>query len=329
MYLITLLYQFITHIRNYLYDKGYFKTYQPNSPRLINVGNLTVGGTGKTPHVELLIRRFLPTQNLATLSRGYGRKTKGFRIASPTDTPETLGDEPYQMHQKAYSLADSRLIITVGEKRVFAVQAIEKLVPKIDLVLLDDAFQHRAIKAHFNLLLTDYNRLFYDDLPFPSGRLREGRQGAKRADAVIVSKCPPNLSIEQQASIKQQVLRYAKPKTPVFFTSLRYELPLPAGTRVSLLTGIARAKPMLQYLKTIYEIDKHFEFPDHHAYTEADIAQITTLYPILTTEKDWTKLSQPAFSACLRGRQVLTLPIEVYFLKDEAFFWELLQQHIG
>lgn len=323
MYPLTLLYQFITHIRAYLYQKGYFKRYQPTTLHLINVGNLTVGGTGKTPHVEMLIRHFAPHYRLATLSRGYGRKSKGFKIALPTDTPASIGDEPYQIYQK---FASPNLMVTVGEKRVPAVQQLESLSPRPEIVLLDDAFQHMAIKAHHNILLTDYNRLFYQDYPFPSGRLREGRQGAQRADIIIVSKCPTNLSQKAQASIKERVKQYASPHVPIFFTALHYQLPpsLPIGERVILLTGIAYAKPLVQYLETVYKIEKHAEFPDHHAYTPADIAKLPPDLPILTTEKDMVKLSQPALAPCLHGRQVYTLPIEVYFLQDEPKFWELL-----
>jgi len=321
MYIFTLLYQFITQIRNYLYDKGYFKTYQPDAPRLINVGNLTVGGTGKTPHVEMLIRLLAPNYRLATLSRGYGRKTKGFRIAQTTDTPETLGDEPYQMYQK---FALDSINIVVGEKRAPAVQKIAELIPSVEVILLDDAFQHRAIHAHCNILLTDYNRLFYKDFPFPSGRLRESRQGAKRADAIIVSKCPPDLPTNAQESIKKQIQRYAKLETPIFFTSLRYKLPLPKGEKITLLTGIAHAQPLLNYLKEIYQVEKHWQFPDHHHYKPKDLAQIKSTFPIITTEKDWVKLSQPYLTTALAGKQVYTLPIEVYFLHGKSHFETLI-----
>ncbi|TAE18031.1 MAG: tetraacyldisaccharide 4'-kinase [Bacteroidetes bacterium] len=324
LYPFTLLYGGITQARNALYDAQVFAHYQPSTPRLLNVGNLTVGGTGKTPHVEMFIRGLASSYKIATLSRGYGRKTKGFRIAQPTDSPATLGDEPYQIYQKFAE----QVLVTVGEKRALAVQALEKLHPEIDLVLLDDAYQHRAIQAHGNILLTDYNRLFYNDLPFPAGRLREGRQGAKRADIIIVSKCPPDLPTAQRTEIEKKIRAYAMPETPIFFTSLRYSLPLPAGESVTLLTGIAHAQPLLRYLQTVYAVEKHWEFPDHYHYLPTDLQKITSS-PILTTEKDFVKLSQPDLAQALAGKQVLTLPIEVYFLEGEARFWAEVQQLLG
>jgi tetraacyldisaccharide 4'-kinase len=312
----TILFEWITRFRHFLYNKGFLKTYQPTQPFLITVGNLTVGGTGKTPHVEMLLRYLSKKYKMATLSRGYGRKTKGFRIAQSTDSPATLGDEPYQMFQKF----GQNVLVTVGEKRVLAVQALEKITPTIDIVVLDDAFQHRAIKAHKNILVTDFNRMFYNDLPFPSGRMREGRGGATRADIIIVSKCPPDLPEAEQAQICAKIRQYALPETPIFFTSLRYNLPLPEGAKITLLTGIARAQSLVKDLQKIYTIEKHWEFPDHHDYTILDLEKIKSS-PILTTEKDAVKLSQPALASALAGKQVVILPVEVYFLKDEDKFW--------
>lgn len=335
----TFLYGLITKVRNLLYDKGYFKTYQPTKPRLINVGNLTVGGTGKTPHVEMLIRYFSDTYKLATLSRGYGRKTKGFRIAQGDDTPATLGDEPFQLYEKFKKQALKA--VTVGEKRANAIQQIEKTLPEIDIVLLDDAFQHRAIKAHCNILVTDFGRLFYKDVPFPAGRLREGRQGAKRADVVIVSKCPPDLPAQKQQEIQNQIAQYTQPNTPIFFTALRYSTQKPLSPTennlasldtapfpaITLLTGIAHTKPLLTYIATKGLIGQHLNFPDHHYYTWADLEKISH-QTILTTEKDWVKLSQPDLLPFWNGRQVYVILIEAYFLNQEADFWQFITQRI-
>ncbi len=181
-------------VRNAFYDNGLFEKERP-ALRVISVGNLTVGGTGKTPLVEFLIKRYLPANpdqlpQTATLSRGYGRKTKGFRVADGADTAQTLGDEPVQIYRKF-----GRLIrVCVGERRADALRQMQQLFPQLRQVLLDDAYQHRAVDPHLNLLLSDFNRPFYTDYPFPAGRLRESRSGAKRADAVIITKCPDTLS---------------------------------------------------------------------------------------------------------------------------------------
>lgn len=330
LYPFTVLYGFITWIRNLLYDLGWFKSYHATSLRVLNVGNLTVGGTGKTPHVEMLIRKFADRYQTVTLSRGYGRQTKGFRIASPADSPATLGDEPYQLYQKfCLACPHPKIQVTVGEKRAPAIQKIEALNPKVELVMLDDAFQHRAISAHTNILLTDFGRLFYQDLPFPMGRLREGRQGARRSDVVIVSKCPPTLPAQDRQKIAQHIQRYTRKGTPIFFTSLRYTFQststLPANrASIGLLTGIAQPKPLVDYLQKSYTIQRHWQFADHHAYTSADLQGLEDL-PIFTTEKDWVKLCQPALLPFLAGRQVHVVLIEPFFLEAEEAFWELLR----
>ena len=185
--------------RNWLFDSHLLTAVQP-AVYSISIGNLTVGGTGKTPMVELLIKRYLQDTPLyagatATLSRGYGRRTTGFRMAAETDTAETIGDEPLQLYRK-FSPA---VRVCVGERRVDAIKALLELHPETIRVLLDDAFQHRAVRPHLNLLLVDYNRPFYTDYPFPAGRLRERRKGARRADAIIVTKCPLNLWTTEQA----------------------------------------------------------------------------------------------------------------------------------
>ncbi len=324
-YPLSSLYGFITAVRNKLYDKGFWRVYQPTRPRIINVGNLTVGGTGKTPHVEMLIRHFLPTHKVATLSRGYGRKTKGFRVAQPLDLPATLGDEPFQMYQKFGDIP-----ITVGEKRAPALEKIQAIYPEVEVVLLDDAFQHRAVKAHANILLTDFGRLFYEDVPFPVGRLREGRQGAKRADAVIVTKCPPDLPAQERLRISAHIQRYTLKDTPVFFTAFRYSCAqkLPTkGQKINVLTALANPTPFLKYLETDYIIQKHQDFPDHHAYTLADVEKLENL-PTFTTEKDWVKLSQPEFAPFWVGRQVYVIVIEPYFLENAQAFWDFLAQKV-
>jgi tetraacyldisaccharide 4'-kinase len=186
---VAWLYEGITRLRNWLYDKGYKKSTSFPLP-VISVGNLTVGGTGKTPHVEYLVRLLKDQRQLVTLSRGYGRQTKGFLIADEQANAATIGDEPMQFYQKF----GHQIKVAVGEKRVPAIEQILRLYPKTEIILLDDAFQHRAVRPCFSILLSDYHRPFYTDFVLPAGRLRESRKGAGRADAVIFSKCPQNLS---------------------------------------------------------------------------------------------------------------------------------------
>lgn len=297
------IYGLITSARNFLFDNHLLETVRPAIVS-VSVGNLAVGGTGKTPMVEFLIKWYhthqavLPCE-LATLSRGYGRRTTGFIEASDADTAATIGDEPCQLYRKFTSFVR----VFVGERRADALRQIQQQYPDTKLVLLDDAFQHRAVRPHLNLLLTDYNRPFYTDYPFPAGRLRERRTGARRADAVVVTKCPGDLSATQQEQISEQILRYARPTTPVFFAGLRYGQPMPFATNrsdgplreVVLVSGLANADPLEDYVRQTYALQQHHRFRDHHAYTRADLNRLLAGLPaggsLLTTEKDWVKLT--------------------------------------
>jgi tetraacyldisaccharide 4'-kinase len=298
----------------------------------ISVGNLTVGGTGKTPMIEYLARLLLTTQAIATLSRGYGRKTTGFRLADRrTDTAETIGDEPLQILRKF----GNTVTVCVGEKRADALQKLHLLRPDITTVLLDDAFQHRAVQPHLNLLLCDYNRPFYADYPFPAGLLREGRMGANRADAVIVTKCPDKLSIAEQAEIRQKIGEYTRPETPVFFAGLYYDAPVSFGVGalllpdqpVVLVSGLANADPLERYVQERFTLLSHHRFADHYAYTRVDVdrllAQLPAQATALTTEKDWVKLD--TLLTDVEKQRWVYLPITVRFLADEAVFQALVR----
>lgn len=324
-------------LRNCLYD-WQLRTVTTFMPFTISVGNLSVGGTGKTPHVAYLVRLLASAYPLATLSRGYGRRTKGFRMASPTDTADTIGDEPLQLYEKFHK----NIMVVVGEQRTKAVPLLLAHHPGIRVLLLDDAYQHRAIGRHLNLLLTDFNHLFTKDLVLPAGRLRELPSGSKRADAVIVTKCNANISQENKSLIKQQIAPYLHPDTPIFLTGIRYAVPLAfddtplainSQTKVLLVSGLANADPLEQYLKQAFSLHEHYRYGDHHAYTIADVEQIINTYQsiatpnkvILCTEKDKVKLKPLMQSyAALR---VGYLPIEVYFLEDGDVFdnWVLAQ----
>jgi tetraacyldisaccharide 4'-kinase len=338
----AVIYQAITQIRNLLYDYQVFES-RTTKPFVISIGNLTVGGTGKTPHVEYLIELLLEKfdkQSLATLSRGYGRKTKGIIIANQKKinqeiSAQTIGDEPMQL----FSKFGKKITVCVGENRVEAVGAMLAYQPAIQAVILDDAYQHRAIHRNINILLTDYYQAFYNDFLLPVGRLRESRRGANRADAVIVSKCPTNLTTADKSKIALHIQQYTRPQTPVFFSTLVYLSPVPLfenhsiasaiqdASNIIVLTGIAQTVALLTYLRTKYKILKHFEFADHFTYQEKHLREIISYYLrenqkntcyVLTTEKDRVKLLP--FQRILQAYPIFYLPIKVQFLQEQETF---------
>jgi tetraacyldisaccharide 4'-kinase len=313
---VSRIYGIITSIRNWLFDSGLFAEYLPEITT-ISVGNLTVGGTGKTPMIEYLIKRHInrtitTTTETVTLSRGYGRRTNGFRQATANDTAATIGDEPLQLYRKF-----GRYIhVCVGERRAAAIQRIQEIFPATQRILLDDAFQHRAVHPHLNLLLMDYNRPFYSDYPFPAGRLREGRRGARRADALIVTKCPVDLSPADRQLIEAKARKYTRPQIPLFFATLHYDQPMAFADNqpatglgeVILVSGLANADTLEQYVRQTFTMHHHHRFADHWVYTRAQLDQLLTqLVPgvsLLTTEKDWVKLD-----ALLSPAERTTLPL--------------------
>jgi tetraacyldisaccharide 4'-kinase len=322
---LSWLYGLITDIRNYLYDKGLFQSKSFEIP-IINVGNITVGGTGKSPQVEYLIRLLKDKHKIVTLSRGYGRKTKGFIWADETANASTIGDEPMQFYQKF----GKEISVTVGEKRVEAIEKILQQKPDTEVIILDDAFQHRAVKPSLNILLIDYNRPIDEDYPFPAGRLRERRHGAKRADVVIITKCPDNLSLEEQISLKNRLKPYLQENTPVLFTKILYGKPincrseqdiLVQNTSVLLVSGIAKPSLFENYAKQNFKVLNHIIFKDHHAYSESDFELILKNLPdtktnILMTEKDMVKIQPFLNHELLRSIPLFYLPIETGFLNE-------------
>jgi tetraacyldisaccharide 4'-kinase len=325
---VALLYDIITSIRNRLYDMGYKPSTGFDIP-VIGVGNLAVGGTGKTPMIEYLIRLLAPNYSIATLSRGYGRKTKGFRVATKADHAATIGDEPYQFYKKF----QTGVVVAVGEERALAIPLIIDQHPETNVILMDDAYQHRKVKPCFQLVLTDYSNPFYNDLLLPAGRLRESRKGIVRADVVIVTKCPPDISEEEKIEIERSI-RYYTDK-PVFFTKIRYGVATPLSrmgeppNRVILVTGIANHKPLLHYVDANFELVQHVAFPDHHAYTVVDLKKIVDLAVkenavVFTTEKDAVKLEGDKLGAILSAVPFFYLPIEMEFLKNGKDFDEMI-----
>lgn len=326
----SILYHIITSIRNRLYDSGSRPSARFDVP-VISVGNLTVGGTGKTPLTEYLIRLFTKEYDVATLSRGYGRRTRGFRIANPTDSARTVGDEPFQFFVKY----GDRVTVTVGEERALAIPSILERYPKTDVILLDDAFQHRQITPSLNILLTDCYRPFYEDFVLPAGRLRESRSGASRADVVVVTKCPEELSDEVMMNMEHVIRKYVD--KPVFFTHIRYGHPVPYSRQdkvmrenVIALSGISNPKPFLNFVRNNFSIVRELTFGDHHDFIQSDVDKLVRLqkqYPqssILTTEKDKAKLASPEFAGQVNRLSLFYIPIEVRFNKNGQDFDELV-----
>lgn len=281
--------------------------------------------------IEFLIKRSLrtgaePDGSTATLSRGYGRQTRGFRIATDGDTADTIGDEPRQLYRKFAPLVR----VCVGERRVPALEALQQQHPETGRVLLDDAFQHRAVRPHLSLLLTDYTRPFYEDYPFPAGRLREGRTGARRADGIVVTKCPLNLEPTEQQKIRARIRRYTGPETPVFFAGLHYSYPVSFATHqpvlnlrnVVLVSGLANADPLEQYVQQTFRLHHHYRYADHHNYTRPELDKLLATLPpdtaLLTTEKDWVKLDALLSPDERANGHCYYLPVGVVFLEGQA-----------
>ncbi|HEY0741906.1 MAG TPA: tetraacyldisaccharide 4'-kinase [Chryseosolibacter sp.] len=325
----AVLFDAVTSVRNRLYDLALKPSASFDVP-VISVGNLSVGGTGKTPMVEHLIRLLGDTHRVATLSRGYKRKTKGFRIAEDNDTAETVGDEPFQF----YSKFKGRVTVTVGEERALAITNILQEFPETNVILLDDAFQHRRVKPSFQILLTVYDNLFFNDWLLPAGRLRESKTGAKRADAIVVTKCPENLQDDEMIAIQKSILQYSS--RPVFFTTIRYGAPVPFGSvsgildrNVVLVTGLANADHLRNYVSNNYTLRHHFQFEDHHRYTPAEVKDIVRVASenkaqIVTSEKDAAKLRSIEFQPELNEVLWFYLPIEIGFVKSGRDFDEMV-----
>jgi len=314
---ITPIYFLVTWFRNKLYDLGVKKSKTYNFP-IICVGNLSTGGTGKTPMVEYLIRLLKHDYNLATLSRGYGRKTKGFILASKASSAETLGDEPFQFYNKF----KNSIQVSVDEDRRNGISNLRNCNNQPNLILLDDAFQHRKINAKLNILLTTYSNIYYKDIVLPTGNLREPRQGAKRAQIIVVTKCPENLSQEEKNSIKSSI----KPKQcqHVFFSSIFYAkeviglnntITLSALKSFTLVTGIANAKPLVGYLKNEGLNFRHLEYSDHHDFSKKEIEKISNCELIITTEKDYVRL----ITEQKLTSKIYYLPIKITIDNQEIF----------
>ena len=332
--------------RNMLFEIGILKSHSYKVP-VISVGNITVGGTGKTPHVEYLIDLLKDKTNVAMLSRGYKRKSHGFVLADKDTTMHDIGDEPFQIRQKFPNIT-----VAVDKKRT---RGIKKLIngeagKDIDVIILDDAFQHRYVKPGINILLVDYHRLvIYDEL-MPSGRLREPIKSKDRADIVIITKCPKDLKPMEFRVITKAMSLY--PYQQLFFSTHEYEAPRPVfpelekptglakltgiadltGKNILLLTGIASPKQMLLDLQQYTEHIKPLTFSDHHNFRQKDIQRINETFSslpspklIITTEKDATRLATAEELSDEVKQNLYALPIHIQLLQDQE---EAFNKHI-
>jgi len=314
-------------VRNWMYDKEYLQSSDFNFP-LICVGNIAVGGTGKSPMVEYLLKLLTDDFRVATLSRGYKRKTKGYILAEKGTSALDIGDEPMQFFLKYPNVS-----VAVGEERIVAIPQMLHDNPDLQAIILDDAFQHREVKAGFNIVLTEFSNLYYHDFFLPTGDLRDEWRSAKRANIIVVTKCPPDLSEDK----KQKIIRNLKlvPGQKVFFTKIEYGVPyhiiapdreryLNANMEVMLVCGIANPKPLKEYLianvSTYYQKD----YNDHHIFSIDDLNEVIAMFRemqsedkiILTTEKDAVRLTK--FREELKELPFYVLPIRHKFLFEEG-----------
>ena len=340
---LSYLYGLGVAVRNLMFNYGWLKTREFDIPTLC-VGNLAVGGTGKTPHVELLIYLLRSEgYRVATLSRGYGRRTKGYLKVTEAGTPAEVGDEPCQLKRKF-----PQVTVAVCENRCHGIERLMLSYPRPDAILLDDAFQHRYVKAGLNILLTDYHRLFSDDRLLPAGLLRENESAKFRADVVVVTKCPADIKpIDFNITTKRLGLQ---PYQKLFFSSLRYgrlyrmtrrddERDYPqADEHVILLTGIASPDRLLEELKRHTPHVSLLTFPDHHAYNAWDLKHLRHKLQsigkdvrklVVTTEKDATRLSAVLQPDDELANYIYVAPIRVEILQDkENLFNQTIIQYV-
>jgi tetraacyldisaccharide 4'-kinase len=326
----SILYGLVIGIRHKLFDWKLLKSTSFSLP-VICVGNIAVGGTGKTPHIEYLVNLLHDEFKIAVLSRGYKRKTKGFQLAEKKTTPLIIGDEPYQIFKKF-----SKLTVAVCEDRVMGIKNLLNINKKLQAILLDDAFQHRYVNAGLNIVLIDYSRPVFRDLFLPAGDLRDSSSQLKRADIILVTKTPQNISALDIRLWKKQLKLF--PYQKLYFTTIDYEKPVAIFSKkqniitlkklnkekgkVLLVSGIANPKPLIGYLKSVDLECTILSFPDHHHFTNTDLNKIKNTFNaisgrkkiIITTEKDAVRFKHiKEFPRSLRDK-IYYLPIRVAFL---------------
>lgn len=328
LYPIALLYGLIVRARNYMFNIGILKSEHFSIP-IISVGNITVGGTGKTPLTEFLIKILKEDYQVALLSRGYKRLTKGLVVANAQSTAFEIGDEPKQILDK---FAD--ITVAVSEKRVLGINGLLALPKTIDVIVMDDAYQHRYVKPGLSILVVDYNRPLWRDLMLPAGELREPMNGKKRADIILFSKCPKQISTDKQCEFIRKI--NPLPHQQVYFSSIAYQNPrlLFDGQQseinlteasVLVVTGIANPTPFVKHLMGMAKDLQSMHYPDHYQFTPKDIAQITKRLNelqgnnkfIVTTEKDAVRLKQILTENAELKRHICYIPIQIEILNDK------------
>lgn len=322
----SIVYGLATRLRNFLYDKNVLRSTEYEIP-VIAVGNLSVGGTGKSPMVEYLLRILLPDYRVATLSRGYKRASSGFILADENSDAKTIGDEPFQFHRKFPEV----LVAVDADRR----NGISKLLAQKDppqIIILDDAFQHRKVRAGFYILLTSFDDPYFSDLILPAGNLREAGSGAKRADVIVVTKCPPELSDQEQLRIRKKL--NCLPRQQVYFTTVGYNPFVEGRENIAvstvktesklLVAGIARPEPFFAYLQS--GSDDVMRFSDHHDFTDDEIKEIRRIAAgrnIITTEKDYVRLE----GRITEGLYYLQVRCE--FLNGGSDFNKTIKEYVG
>lgn len=334
----SLLYGIGVGFRNFLFDIGILKSKRFQVP-IICIGNITVGGTGKTPHTELLIETLKEKFRVACLSRGYKRKTSGFRLATLESTAADIGDEPLQIHRKFPDI-----LVACDAKRVRGIEKLSMLPTPPQVILLDDAFQHRYVQADKNIVLIDYNRPVTEDHLLPWGCLRESCHALKRADYIIVTKCPPNLSpIDQRIWSKHLKI---KPYQRLFFSMTGYgeihslvpgsPIPQPSpACGILCLTGIAQPAAYAEHLKTYSSHITELHYPDHHNFNNKDIQHITQVFQaipqeekyIFTTEKDAVRLEACSLPEEIR-ELLFYIPVVPKFIREQNVFLNEISEYV-
>lgn len=311
-------YWLITWFYHQLYNFGLLRSTRIHHP-VICVGNLAVGGTGKTPMIEYLISVLSNQYKIAVLSRGYKRKTSGFVVADHNASAAQIGDEPFQIYTKF-----KQIIVVVDEKRKRGISRLLNMNNRPQVILLDDAFQHRQISSGLNILLTAYGDLYCNDIMLPTGNLREPKSGANRAEVIVVTKCPQDLSADEKQNIEKKLS--LKAHQSLFFSSIQYEnivknernsivLNDLKGKDFTLLTGIANPTPLVTFLEQNQMTFEHLEYPDHHFFTSEELQLLKTKPLIVTTEKDFVRLT----GSLDNHKGLYYLPISIRLDKETIF----------
>lgn len=338
LYPISKIYGVVMAVRNKMFDYGILKQQEFDIP-IVVVGNIAMGGTGKTPHVEYIVESLLGKYNIGVLSRGYRRATKGFVLASPQSRPEDIGDESYQIYRKF----GPDITVAVCEKRAEGIRQMREINPALNMIILDDAFQHRYVKPSVSVILTEYNRPVFNDKILPYGRLRESARALNRADMVVVTKCPIDMKPMHYRLFEENLKLF--PFQKLYFSRYNYghlvpifpdevtDIPaldsLRPDNSVLVITGVANPKPFVRFLRRNKAKVKLKRFTDHHNFTASDMEEIARLFDelpsankfIVTTEKDAVRiLNNPYFHHRLK-KSIFYVPIKVEFIdRGEAEF---------